>query len=394
MKARRLPRGVYRRGDVLWIRLKGADGKLTRETTGQCDVKVAETILAKRRAEAAMLSHFPTRKFEQITFDDLREAWEPAHLKKTPSFRYLLPRVLEAFGGAKARDMTPQKVQEFLDRLRNNGLSASSVNHYRTIINSIFNEAIRHGRYDVNPIRAIHQFREPPGRDRFLSIEEFRLLMAKCKDPELRTVILVLCMTTLRLRELLNRRWSEVHLDGPAPYVSVPHTKTGVPKKTPLPRVAVEALQALPSYGVNDYVFPSRPTTRWRNPKKPYRWDFGHEFRQLVRSLGIENVRIHDLRHTGPSVLLMQGIPGDVVRKITGHRSRELERYQHLSPAFRAQTVDLIAHVLLSDTPTDTVAPSEPVKKVTVSQVAVPKGKFGGVDGTRTRDLRRDRPAF
>ena len=90
----------------------------------------------------------------------------------------------------------------------------------------------------------------------------------------------------------------------------------------------------------------------------------------------------------------MQDIPGDVVRKITGHRSRELERYQHLSPAFRAQTVDLIAQVLLSDTPTDTGAPSETEKKVTVSQVAVPKGKFGGVDGTRTRDLRRDRPAF
>jgi len=167
-----------------------------------------------------------------------------------------------------------------------------------------------------------------------------------------------------------------------------------VPKKTPLPRVAVEALQALPSYGVNDYVFPSRPTTRWRNPKKPYRWDFGHEFRQLVRSLGIENVRIHDLRHTGPSVLLMQGIPGDVVRKITGHRSRGLERYQHLSPVFRAQTVDLIAQVLLSDTPTDTVALGEREKKETRPQVAVPKGKFGGVDGTRTRDLRRDRPAF
>ncbi len=43
-------------------------------------------------------------------------------------------------------------------------------------------------------------------------------------------------------------------------------------------------------------------------------------------------------------------IPGDVVRKITGYRSRELERYQHLSLVFRAQTVDLIAQVLLSDT--------------------------------------------
>jgi hypothetical protein len=84
---------------------------------------------------------------------------------------------------------------------------------------------------------------------------------------------------------------------------------------------------------VDDYVFPSRPTARWPNPKKPYRWEIGKEFRQLVRSLGIEDVRIHDLRHTGSSVLLMQGIPRDVVRKITGHWSRELERHQHQSNA-------------------------------------------------------------
>jgi len=153
-----------------------------------------------------------------------------------------------------------------------------------------------------------------------------------------------------------------------------------VPKKTPLPRVAVEALKALSSYGVDDYVFPSRPTTRWPEPTKPYRWDMGKPFRTLVRSLGLGDLRLHDLRHTGPSVLLMQGIPGDVVRKITGHRSRELERYQHLSPTFRAQTVDLIAQVLFAtDTPTDTPAPD------------APEGKIGGVDGTRTRDLRRDR---
>src|SRR5262245_30194048 len=74
---------------------------------------------------------------------------------------------------------------------------------------------------------------------------------------------------------------------------------------------------------------------------------------------GMEDVRLHDLRHIGPSVLLMQGSPGDIVRKITGHRSRELERPQRLSPLFRAQTVDLIAQVLLGDTPTDTPAPDD-----------------------------------
>ena len=62
-------------------------------------------------------------------------------------------------------------------------------------------------------------------------------------------------------------------------------------------------------------------------------------------------------------------------------------RYQHLSPLFRAQTVDLIAQVLVGDTPTDTPAPEEEQDDANLF-------KIGGVDGTRTRDLRRDRPAF
>ena len=35
-------------------------------------------------------------------------------------------------------------------------------------------------------------------------------------------------------------------------------------------------------------------------------------------------------------------LPDPIVRKIAGHRSRELERYQHLTPRVRALTVNLI----------------------------------------------------
>ena len=58
-----------------------------------------------------------------------------------------------------------------------------------------------------------------------------------------------------------------------------------------------------------------KSSARWPSAKQPYRWDLGKVFRALVRSLGMADVRLHDLRHTGPSVLLMQGIPGDVVRR-------------------------------------------------------------------------------
>jgi integrase len=50
----------------------------------------------------------------------------------------------------------------------------------------------------------------------------------------------------------------------------------------------------------------------------------------------VRDIRIHDLRHAGATILMTLGVPDPIVRKITGHRSRELERYQHLTPEVRA----------------------------------------------------------
>lgn len=62
------------------------------------------------------------------------------------------------------------------------------------------------------------------------------------------------------------------------------------------------------------------------------------------------------------------GVPDPIVRKITGHRLRELERYQHLTPEVWSLTVNLIATELFrakrarkeTGTPTGTVAPTAP----------------------------------
>lgn len=64
-----------------------------------------------------------------------------AHGSKTRSqFEYLYPRVLEYFAGKRARDITPDIVDAFLDHLAaERRLSASSVNHHRTIVNGVFN---------------------------------------------------------------------------------------------------------------------------------------------------------------------------------------------------------------------------------------------------------------
>lgn len=67
-----------------------------------------------------------------------------------------------------------------------------------------------------------------------------------------------------------------------------------------------------------------------RDPAKPHRWDTGKEFQALVATAGLQNIRIHDLRHAAATMLMTLGIPDSIVRKITCHRSRELEHtYRH-----------------------------------------------------------------
>jgi len=115
-------------------------------------------------------------------------------------------------------------------------------------------------------------------------------------------------------------------------------------------------------------------------------------FRAACKRAGkeFENLSIHDLRHMATTILFLRGVPEAVIRQLTGHRSRELERYEHLSPLIKQQTVDLIANELTSaaDTTNDTPPSEGSEQDVEVIE------KYGGDDGARTRDLRRDRPAF
>lgn len=356
------PKGIFKRDGFLHVRYQDEFGKIVRESTQQNTLKVAQQILAKRKTEVAMKVHFPMRKFEDVTFLELLDYWWENHGKHKPSrFEYLLPRLRNRFKGQRARQIAPDKVQDFLfDLHEKEELSASSVNHYRTIMNSVFNFAIKWKQYDENPVRAVHQFTEPPGRDRFTDSDELRRLLEVCDqegDLELEAFIVVAATTGLRKGSILPRMYSELHLNDKVPYIHVKRTKNGDPIKIPLSQLAVDAIKTLPSFGNSEYLFPAKPNVRFKEDfKKPHAWDMGKRFRRICKLAGIEDLRIHDLRHFATTVLFMRGIPDPIISKMTGHKSRELKRYQHLSPIFKQQTVDLIAEELgnSTDTPTDT----------------------------------------
>ena len=164
--------------------------------------------------------------------------------------------------------------------------------------------------------------------------------------------------------------------------------------------LCVVALKQLPSYRNHDYLFPARPNVKYRNVsdfQKPHAWDIGKWFRRIRDLAGVIDLRIHDLRHFATTMLFMEGVADAIIRKMTGHRSEELERYKHLSPDFMNQTTRLIAGKLteeLEGTFWGTSPKNEKSRASGDSETTDNKEINGGADGTRTRDLQRDRLAF
>lgn len=199
------------------------------------------------------------------------------------------------FKPLKARNLTPDTIQTFLDGLSEN-FAPSTVNHYRTILNSAFNYAIRWKRYDDNPVIPIKQVPEREARDRFVEVSELVALVEQCqrqKDLELLGFIFLAACTGLRKGGILPRKWDDVQLDVDFPFIHLwkKDSKNKRSNRLPLPRFLVHALKQLPSYGVNEYLFPTKANVKHKeNFKKPHAWDLGKRFRRICKLAKVKDL--------------------------------------------------------------------------------------------------------
>ena len=194
------------------------------------------------------------------------------------------------------------------------------------VFRQIMNHAISRGHIETNPTRGLK--RNPrPKLTRFLSREEIGRLHEVLDGHEPRRpsrkaqadIIRLLLLTGCRTGEMLKLRWREV--DGDT--LQLEDSKTG-PRQVLLSPEARAIIERQPTSG-SPWVFPS--------PMNPARARFDISLWKKVRKLaGIEDVRLHDLRHTFASQAAMQGIPLPVVARLLGHAQVQMTlRYAHVS---------------------------------------------------------------
>jgi integrase len=237
-------------------------------------------------------------------------------------YRRLLQNViLPALGKRKVADVTRADVARFHHSRRGTPIEA---NRALALLSTVFNWAERVGeRSDgSNPCRHVERFPERR-RERFLSADELaRLgdaLAAWEGSPYAVAAVKLLVFTGARLGEILGLQWDWVNLErGDA---RLPDSKTGA-KTLHLPAPALEVLAGLPRIEGVPYVLGAkRGTTFVEEP-----------WRRMRKAAGLDDVRLHDLRHSFASIAVAGGMGLPIIGKMLGHtQASTTQRYAHLA---------------------------------------------------------------
>lgn len=178
-----------------------------------------------------------------------------------------------------------------------------------------------------NPCRHVPKYREEK-RERYLSQYELQRLgevLCAAEQDGSESVHVVaafrlLILTGCRLKEIQTLQWGFITDAG----MELPDTKTGA-RRIPLPAAARAVLSTLPSTPGNPYVIEGKLDGS-------HITDLQHPWRRIRARAGLDDVRIHDLRHTYASNAVSSGMPIQMVGRLLGHTQIQTTmRYAHLA---------------------------------------------------------------
>ena len=207
----------------------------------------------------------------------------------------------------------------------------------------ILNVAIKWGYIDKNPTKEVTKLKEDESKTpRYLSIEECKRFLDAC-PPKLYPIYYTFLHTGMRKGELENLTWADVDLKRRQIRIEAKahwKPKTGE-RHIPISDSLLTLLKKLRkeweagekrgggkgTHPESDLVFPLKPTAHSHNYLRT-------ELIKIAKKAELGDfTKLHTLRHTFASHLVMQGVDLTTVQKLLGHTDIEMTMiYAHLAP--------------------------------------------------------------
>jgi len=236
-------------------------------------------------------------------------------------------------------EITTPDVANWLADLRDKGLAPATVEKIRIVFNRSFELALKWQTPGVrmNPVHGIPRAKFNNARDRFLTSTEAAALLKACKasiNPQLANIVGLLLYTGARKRELLDAKWEHINLDRKVWHI--PMSKTGKARYVPLSKPALEIIAQLPRFDKCPWLLPN-PKAKIKTPYT----DIKHPWETAREAAGLDDLHLHDLRHSAASFMINAGIDLFAVGRILGHADHQSTmRYAHLANDTLMQAVE------------------------------------------------------
>lgn len=310
-------------------------GKMVRMTVGSAALMTLEEARSACRAlldgSHPLFAEGPAGRAAGPLFRDfVMEEWLPARRGHcSPGWGKRMERMIErqllpAFGALRLDRIGGPHVERWFDAMSRKTPGAANI--VLSLLRQIMSAAKAAGHVWTDAGAGV---RPNPGRKmtRFLSTEEIgrlhltldRLVEERPSRWPQADIIRLLLLTGCRKSEILTLKWSEVDGD----MLRLAEAKTG-PRTVWLSETAQAVIARQPRTG-SAFVFPSP-----RDPGRPQSRNLGL-WRRARQEAGIEDVRLHDLRHTVASQAVAQGVPLPTVARMLGHAHPVMTlRYAHV----------------------------------------------------------------
>ena len=313
---------LYKRTDSphWWIKISHS-GTTIQRSTGTEDKAQAREYHDKLKAslwEQQRLGVKPRRAWKEAVVRWLAETAEKAtHQEDVKKLRWLDPFL----GNLMLDEITLDVIDGIkAEKLKTSG--KATVNRYLALVRAILLRSRDEWEW-LDKVPKVKLFKEGPGRERSITVEEAETLLGELPEHQ-RDVVTFTLATGMRQSNVLGLEWSHVDLEARHAWVGANDSKNGKPITVPLNATAMEVLRRqLGKHPQRVFTYAGKPlgsanTRAWR---------------KALKRAGIENFRWHDTRHAWASWHRQSGTPTHELQRLGGWRSSVMvERYAHLAP--------------------------------------------------------------
>lgn len=338
---------IRKRNDVWYVDFRYQDpvtgqSKRFKRTTGPTTTrKEAEALERKWRLEAETPPPPPAPLKKQAAFSGFAKHFLDVHIQANRKHSYwrsaeqaLRVHIVPFFGDRDLREIDAELVARYkAAKVKTHALK--TVNNHLGLLSILFKKAVEWGYCEKNPATGAGLLRLPPQEFRFWDREQSQAFLAavEARDPAWLPFFLCALRTGMRLGELCALTWDDLDFVKGKIHVvrNYTHGRLVSPKNN---RGRVIPMSPQLAAVLRAHRHLRGPLVFCREDGSYLTRDvIKHPFDRGTRRAGLSAIRIHDLRHSFASQLVMDGVPLTAVKELLGHATLEMTmRYAHLSP--------------------------------------------------------------